>query len=52
MQVAYVWGWPEPYTCTLLRCIYGTQGREMFVGTVKYGVRIQFWPTLVRDVDV
>jgi hypothetical protein len=30
-----------------IRCIYGNFGREITKYTVKYGVYIRFWPTLM-----
>jgi len=32
-----------------IRCIYGIFSREIIKYTVKYGVYIRFWPTLIMN---
>jgi len=47
MQVrTNMWGWPEPYIYTYIRCIYDIFSREITIHTIIYGVHIGFWPTL------
>ena len=41
-----MYGWPEPYIYTHIRCMYGIFCRNVTKYTVIYGVYIRFWPTL------